>query len=62
MKVYDLEEYRNQKRLRALLEKLDNMADEAAENYDETERKGYENFKRLLVLMDKKYYGEKEDE
>ena len=62
MKVYDLEEYRTQKRLRELLEKLDNLADEAAESYDETEQKGYESFKRLLVLLDKKHYGEKEDE
>ena len=62
MKVYDLEEYRNQKRLRALLEKLDNLAAEAAESYDETEYKGYQNFKRLIALLDKKYYGEKEDE
>jgi len=62
MKVYDLEEYRQEKRLRALLEKLDNMADEVAQTYDETERKGYENFKRLVVLLDEKYYGEKEDE
>jgi len=62
MKVYDLEEYRQEKRLRALLEKLDNMADEVAQTYDETERKGYENFKRLMVLLDEKYYDQNKEE
>jgi hypothetical protein len=54
MKVYDLEEERTKRRLRSLLEKLDQMTDEVAHSYSETERLGYERFKRLVSLLDKK--------
>ena len=51
MKIYDLEEYRNKKRMRETLEKLEEMSDEVYETYSDEEMIGYERFKKLLELL-----------
>jgi hypothetical protein len=58
-KVVDLKEYRSKQEMKKLIKKLDSIADHVYENYDRTEQKGYENFKKLLKTLDAKY--EKED-
>tara|TARA_R110002153_G_scaffold87300_1_gene215985 strand:+ start:21 stop:242 length:222 start_codon:yes stop_codon:yes gene_type:complete len=51
VKIYDLEEYRNKKRMRETLEKLEEMSDEVYETYSDEEMIGYERFKKLLELL-----------
>jgi len=67
MTVIDLEEYKqrkkdeeSQRQMQNLLRKLDAIADYAYENYDRTELKGYENFKKLIKTLDEKYEKNKE--
>jgi two-component sensor histidine kinase len=67
MTVIDFEEYKRRKKdeesqraMKALIQKLDSMADYAYEHYDRTELKGYENFKKLLKTLDKKHGKDKE--
>ena len=62
MTIIDLEEYRQRKKdeesereMKKLIQQLDALADYAYENYDRTELKGYENFKKLLKTLDKKH-------
>ena len=54
-KVIDLAQYRAQKEMIKLIQKLDGIADYVYENYNRTEQQGYENFKRLLDRLDAKY-------
>ena len=51
MKVYDLEEYRQRKRLRDKLSELDQIEDEVYLNYDVEEHIGYERFKKLIEIL-----------
>ena len=67
MTVIDLEEYKQRKKdeesereMKKLIHQLDALADYAYENYDRTELKGYENFKKLLKTLDKKHEKDKE--
>ena len=67
MKVIDIEEYKQRKKdeeaqrnLKTLIHKLDALADYAYEHYDRTEQKGYENFKKLIKLLDEKHEKNKE--
>ena len=67
MTVVDLEEYKqrkkdeeSQRQMKNLIQKLDAIADYAYEHYDRTEQKGYENFKKLIKLLDEKYEKNKE--
>jgi len=67
MTIIDLEEYKQRKKdeesereMKKLIHQLDALADYAYENYDRTELKGYENFKKLLKTLDKKHGKDKE--
>ena len=53
--VVDLNKYRDNQRLREQIKKLDELADHVYINYSRTEQEGYENFKKLLKALDKKY-------
>jgi len=67
MTIIDLEEYKqrkkdeeSQRQMKNLLRKLDAIADYAYENYDRTDLKGYERFKKLIKLLDEKHEKNKE--
>ncbi len=51
MKVYDLEEYRQRKKLRDKLLELEQMEDQVYLSYDEEEQIGFERFKRLIEIL-----------
>jgi len=53
--IVDLQKFRANERMREQIKTLDEMADYAYEHYSKTEQKGYENFKKLLKTLDKKY-------
>ena len=53
--IVDLQEFRSNKQIREQIKTLDELADYAYTHYNKTEQKGYENFKKLLKALDKKY-------
>ena len=66
MTVIDFEEYKkaqaekeSRRKMRELIDQLDEVSDYVYENYDSTRQTGYENFKKLLKRLDEKY--DKED-
>ena len=55
MKIVNLKDYRQQKRIENQIRKLDELGEQQYQHMSSEEQKGYRNFMRLLKALDEKH-------
>ena len=58
--VVDLKEYRQNKKMKEWIDELDQIAESHYQNMSPEEKRGYENFMKLVKAVDKKATEEQE--